>query len=124
MRLGDGECSEKFDVGHGLRQGCELAPLFDMFFTAILRLAEKRFLVDAAIMDNIVRLQRNKEKRRTRASQGRAKSTGGGGGLGGGAGVEGYAVRRRCGHRVAITRRAEEVDDNDRDYEPFLNRRR
>ena len=40
-----------------------LAPLlFNMFFTAVLRVAEKRFLADAAITDNIGQLQRKKEK--------------------------------------------------------------
>ena len=39
-----------------------LAPLlFNMFFTAVLRVAEKRILADAAITDNMVQLQR-KEK--------------------------------------------------------------
>ena len=61
-RLDDGECSDKFDVGQRLWQGCVLAPLlFNMFFTAVLRVAEKRFLADAAITDNMVQLQR-KEK--------------------------------------------------------------
>ena len=51
-RLDDGECSDKFDVGQGLRQGCVLAPLLsNMFFTAVLRVAEKRFLADAVITD-------------------------------------------------------------------------
>ena len=58
-RLDDGECSDKFDVGQGLRQGRVLAPLLlNMFFTAVLRVAEKRFLADAAITNNMVQLQR------------------------------------------------------------------
>ena len=36
--------------------------VFNMFFTAVLRVAEKRFLADAAITDNMVQLQRKKEK--------------------------------------------------------------
>ena len=61
-RLEDKKCLDKFDVGQGLRQGCVLAPLlFNMFFTAVLRVAEKCFLADAAITDNMVQLQR-KEK--------------------------------------------------------------
>ena len=43
VRLDDGECSDKFDVLQGLRQGYVLAPLlFNMFFTVVLRVAEKR----------------------------------------------------------------------------------
>ena len=39
-----------------------LAPLlFNMIFTAVLRVAEKRFLADAAITDNMVQLQRKEE---------------------------------------------------------------
>ena len=63
VRFDDGECSDKFDVGPGLRQGCVLAPpLFNMFLTAVLRVAEKRFLADAAITDNMVQLQRKKKR--------------------------------------------------------------
>ena len=55
VRLDDGECWDKFDVGQDLRQGCVLAPLlFNMFFTAVLRVTEIRFLADAAITDNMV----------------------------------------------------------------------
>ena len=77
VRLDDGECPDKFDVGQGLRQGCVLAPLlFNMFFTALLRVAEKRFLADAAITDNMVQRQRKEEGEkkgtsRTRKADGR-----------------------------------------------------
>ena len=66
-------------------QGCVIAPLlFNMFFTAVLRVAEKRFLTDAAIMDNMVRIQRKEkgEKKgtsRTGKVHGRGEEGGGGG---------------------------------------------
>ena len=72
FRLDDGECSDTFDAGQGPRQGCVLAPLlFNKFFTAVLRVAEKRFLADAAITDNMVQSQRKEEgeKRGTSRSQ-------------------------------------------------------
>ena len=62
VRLDDGESSDKYDVGQGLRQGCVLAALlFNMFFTAVLRVAEKRFLADPATTDNGVQVQRKEE---------------------------------------------------------------
>ena len=46
-----------------------LAPLlFNMFFTAVLRVAENRFLADAAITDNMVQLQRKEEGEKKRTS--------------------------------------------------------
>ena len=39
--------------------------LFNMFFTVVLRVAEKRFLADATIMENMVQLERKKEKGET-----------------------------------------------------------
>ena len=46
----------------GLRQGFALVTLlFNTFFTAVLRVAKKRLLVDAAITDNMVLLQRKEE---------------------------------------------------------------
>eukprot|EP00904_Undaria_pinnatifida_P002098 jgi/Undpi1/1188/HiC_scaffold_10.g04650.m1 len=77
VRLDDGECSDKFDVGQGLRQGCVLAPLlFGMFFTAVLRVAEKCFLADAAITDDMVQLQRNNERGEKRGTSRTGKADG------------------------------------------------
>ena len=90
VRLDYGECSNKFDMGQGLRQGCVLAPLLLLlFFTAALRVAEKLFLADdnVAVTDNMVQLQRRKEKgekkgtSRTLYRQGRRAEGEGGGGV-------------------------------------------
>ena len=90
VRLNDGGCSDKFDVGQGLRLGCVLVPLlFNMFFTAVLRVAEKRFLDDAAITDNMVQLQRKKE--------GKKKVTSRTGEVDGRRGKEGEGVQRLWG---------------------------
>ena len=116
VRLDDGECSDKFDVGQGLRQGCVLAPLlFNMSFTAVLRVAEKRFLADAAITDNMVQLQR-KEK-------GEQKGTSRTGNVDGRRGKEGDEVQRLWGMPYAddagiVPRSSEGLekdDDGDRD---------
>ena len=90
VRLDDGECSDNIDVGQGLRQGCVLAPLlFNMFFTAVLRVAAKRFLADAAITGNMVQLQRKEE--------GEKKVTSSTGKIGGRRGKEGEGVQRLRG---------------------------
>ena len=72
-----------------------LAPvLFNMFFTAVLSVAEKRFLADAAIMDNMVQLQRKKKKGEKKGTSRTGKVDGWGrGGGGGGAEIMVYAVR-------------------------------
>ena len=116
VRLDDGECSHKFDVGQGLREGRVLAPLlFNMLFTAVLRVAEKRVLADAAITDNMVQLQRKKEK-------GEKKGTSRSGRVDGRRGAEEEEVQRLLGmlytddrHNIAIIRRAGDDDDGDRD---------
>ena len=90
VRLDDGECSDNFDVGQGLRQENVLAPLlFNMLFTAVPRVAEKCFLADAAITDNMVQLQR-KEK-------GEKKGTSRTGKVDGQRGKEGETVQRLWG---------------------------
>ena len=67
-----------------------LAPLlFNMFFTAVLRVAEKRFFADAAITDNMVQLQR-KEK-------GEKKGTSRAGKVDGRRGKEGEEVQKLRG---------------------------
>ena len=51
----DGEYSDWFGVGQGLREGCVLAPLlFDMFFTAVLRVAVDWFSASADVVKNMV----------------------------------------------------------------------
>ena len=77
VRLDDGECSDKFDVGQGFRPGCVLAPLlFNTFFTAVLRLAEKSSLADATITANTVQLQIKEEDEKKGTSR-TGKSAGG-----------------------------------------------
>ena len=57
-----------------------LAPLlFNMFFTAVLRMAGKRFLADATITDNMVQLQRKKEKGDKKSTSRTGKVAGRGG---------------------------------------------
>ena len=71
------------DVEQGFRQRCVLASLlFNIFFTAVLRVAEERFTTDAVIMDSMVQLQRKekggKKEGRTRAGRDDGQKGGGG----------------------------------------------
>ena len=103
VRLDDGECSDKLDVRQGLRQRCVFAPLlFNIFLTAVLRVAEKRFLADAAITDNMVQLQRKEESEKKGTSR-TGKVTDGGGRKGRGC--------RSCGVCCTRTMRASYRDD-------------
>ena len=53
----DGECSEWFEVGQGLRQGFVLSPLlFNVFFAAVLHIALERFSRNADILGDLVYL--------------------------------------------------------------------
>ena len=111
VRLDDRECSDTFDVGQGLRKGRVLAPLlFNMIFT-VLRVAEKRFRVDAAITGNVVQLQNKKGERREKGhfTHRQSRRAGGEGG-GGGAEIVGCAARGRCRHRVVVSRSSERLE--------------
>ena len=66
------------DVRQGVRQGCVLAPLLFKFFTVVLRVADNRFLTDAANTDKMVQLQR-KEKGERKGTLGTGKIDGRGG---------------------------------------------
>ena len=50
--------------------------LLNMFFAAVLRVAEKSFLVDAAITDNMVQLKQKKEKGEKNGTSGTGKVDG------------------------------------------------
>ena len=99
VRLDDGECSDKLDVGQGLRQGCVLAPLlFNMFFTAVLRVAENASSLMQPSRTTWCSSNDRRRKGERRAHHTQAKSTGGGG--------RGRRRCRGCGVCCTLTMRA------------------
>ena len=74
IRTDDSECSEWFGVGQGLRQGCVPAPLlFNIFFTAVLRVAVERYSANADVVKDVVYSKMKDEKGGGRSEGGRKK---------------------------------------------------
>ena len=66
MRLDDGEGWDMFEVGGSSAGVCTRATAVKHIFTAVLRVAGKRFIADAAVMDSMVQLQQKKNGKKKR----------------------------------------------------------
>ena len=97
VRLDDGDYSDTFVVGKGLRQKCEIAPLLFNDFYGGIACGIQTLLDDATIVNNIVQLERTKEK-------GDKNGTPRAGLVEGGAGRKGRNTG--CGARYTLTMRA------------------
>ncbi|CAB1104552.1 unnamed protein product [Ectocarpus sp. CCAP 1310/34] len=76
VRTDDGQYSEWFDVGQGLRQGCNLAPLlFNLFFAAMLMVAVAEFDKDPKVTADMVKIGTQVEYTGKKGRSARKKTT-------------------------------------------------
>eukprot|EP00752_Nemacystus_decipiens_P015555 g13878.t1 len=72
VRMDNGSLSDWFDVGQGLRQGCNLAPLlFNLFFAAMLLVCVAEFAEDTRVMEDMVMIGRAVAARKKRGKGGK-----------------------------------------------------
>ena len=117
VRLDNGECSNVFDVLQGVRQGCVLAR--HCYSTPFSRRYGAWPRNDFSLMQPARTTwccPNERRKGRRKAQHAQTKLTDRGAEGGGVAEVVEYAVRLRCGHRMAIIGRVGKDDEGDRDY--------